>query len=78
MSEVQLSESPHTISYWMASAAGPDRAALGEDVVADVAVVGAGIAGLTTALLLTQSGAEVVLVEGDRVAAGVSGTRVRR
>ena len=39
----------------------------------DVAIVGAGIVGLTTALRLAESGREVVVVEADRVAAGVSG-----
>ena len=43
------------------------------DVTADVVVVGAGIAGLTTAALLKADGARVVVVEAGRVAAGVTG-----
>lgn len=39
----------------------------------DVAVIGGGIVGLTTALLAREAGASVVLVEADRVARGVSG-----
>jgi glycine/D-amino acid oxidase-like deaminating enzyme/nitrite reductase/ring-hydroxylating ferredoxin subunit len=42
-------------------------------VRADVAVVGAGITGLTVALLLQREGRSVVLVEADRVGAGTSG-----
>lgn len=39
----------------------------------DVAVVGAGIVGLTCALLLAESGRDVAVLEGDTVASGVSG-----
>jgi glycine/D-amino acid oxidase-like deaminating enzyme/nitrite reductase/ring-hydroxylating ferredoxin subunit len=60
-------------SYWMASAHGTDRDPLTADTEADVAIVGGGIVGLTTALLLAESGREVLVVEADRIAAGVSG-----
>jgi glycine/D-amino acid oxidase-like deaminating enzyme/nitrite reductase/ring-hydroxylating ferredoxin subunit len=40
---------------------------------ADVAVVGAGIVGLTTAVLLTRAGRRVVVLEAGRVASGVTG-----
>jgi glycine/D-amino acid oxidase-like deaminating enzyme len=43
------------------------------DLTTDVVVVGAGIAGLTTAALLKADGARVVVVEAGRVAAGVTG-----
>jgi glycine/D-amino acid oxidase-like deaminating enzyme/nitrite reductase/ring-hydroxylating ferredoxin subunit len=39
----------------------------------DVVVIGGGIVGLTTALLLQQAGRHVVLLEADRLARGVSG-----
>ena len=39
----------------------------------DVAVLGAGIVGLTTALLLERQGARVAVLEARRVAAGASG-----
>ena len=61
------------LSFWMASADGPVYGSLSGTVVTDVAIVGAGIVGLTAALLLAESGREVVVVEADRVAAGVSG-----
>lgn len=43
------------------------------DARADVAVIGGGIVGITTALLLREAGASVVLLEADRLARGVSG-----
>lgn len=53
----------------------PERTypALDADHDADVCVVGAGITGLTTALLLQRAGARVVVVERDLVANGVTG-----
>lgn len=46
---------------------------LHEHVMADVAVVGAGITGLTTALLLQKSGYDVVVLDAHPVAYGVTG-----
>ena len=60
-------------SLWLETAARPPRGPLDEDIEVDVAVVGAGIVGLTTALLLKRSGARVAVLEGRRVAAGATG-----
>ena len=43
------------------------------EVRAEVAVLGGGIAGVTTALLLAEAGVSVVLLEAGRLAHGVSG-----
>ena len=43
------------------------------EVETDVAVLGGGLVGITTALLLQEGGKDVVLVEADRLGAGVSG-----
>lgn len=61
------------VSYWMASTDRTDRDPLAAETEADVAIVGGGIVGLTTALLLAESGCEVLVLEADRIAAGVSG-----
>ena len=51
----------------------PSHRPLEEHVHADVVVIGGGIVGITTALLLTESGADVVLLEANQLARGVSG-----
>jgi glycine/D-amino acid oxidase-like deaminating enzyme/nitrite reductase/ring-hydroxylating ferredoxin subunit len=59
-------------SLWVATAPVPRFGPLSGDRRADVAVVGAGIVGLTTASLLRRAGLDVVLVEADEIAAGAS------
>jgi glycine/D-amino acid oxidase-like deaminating enzyme/nitrite reductase/ring-hydroxylating ferredoxin subunit len=60
-------------SLWFQDIPRPARAPLDRDVTVDVAVLGAGIVGLTTALLLERQGARVAVLEARRVAAGASG-----
>ncbi|NJP77320.1 FAD-dependent oxidoreductase [Streptomyces sp. AA8] len=62
-------------SYWMDSVPGPayDTAGPDAEVETDVAVVGGGIAGLCTAWELARAGESVVVLEADRIAAGVTG-----
>ncbi|MGW4487366.1 FAD-dependent oxidoreductase [Amycolatopsis sp. NPDC004368] len=64
---------PDPLSLWLDTAAAPDRAATPLPSKADVVVLGAGIAGLTTALVLARAGRSVVVLEAERVAGGVSG-----
>lgn len=59
-------------SIWL-SEDGPSYPRLDGDVTADVAVVGAGIVGVTAALLLHEAGARVVLIDANRVGHGVTG-----
>ncbi|MFE8944730.1 FAD-dependent oxidoreductase [Streptomyces sp. NPDC007856] len=62
-----------TDSYWLRTAPGPPRPRLSEDLDVDVAVVGAGIAGLSTAYELVRAGLRVAVLEAGRAAAGVTG-----
>ncbi|HYE02776.1 MAG TPA: FAD-dependent oxidoreductase [Phycisphaerales bacterium] len=63
-------ESGVSTSIWMATASVPDFPPLAEDTSADVCVVGAGLAGLTTSLLLLRQGRSVVVLDDGPVAGG--------
>lgn len=60
-------------SVWRATAELPSFPPLEGDLDVDVAVVGGGITGLTTALLLQRDGARVALIEARRVGDGATG-----
>jgi len=62
------------IPYWLDTAPEfPDRAGKPLPDRVDVAVIGGGITGLSTALHCARKGATVALVEADRVGSGASG-----
>ena len=69
--ELEDSNSPR--SFWVATAPSSPHRSLDADLSVDVAVVGAGIVGVTAAVLLRAAGREVALIEAGRVAAGVTG-----
>jgi glycine/D-amino acid oxidase-like deaminating enzyme/nitrite reductase/ring-hydroxylating ferredoxin subunit len=61
-------------SFWIDT--GPPQPSfpeLDEHVRADIAIIGGGIVGITTALLLKERGVDVVLLEAGRLAYGVTG-----
>ncbi|MFD7233203.1 FAD-dependent oxidoreductase [Streptomyces sp. NPDC059881] len=60
-------------SLWVDYDPGPEYPSLTSDIRVDVAVIGAGMAGLCTARELSRSGNMVALLEADRIAYGVSG-----
>src|SRR3954469_10548460 len=59
-----------TESVWMETAEVTRHRSLAKDVRADVCVIGAGIAGLTTAYLLAREGKSVVVLDDGPVAGG--------
>jgi glycine/D-amino acid oxidase-like deaminating enzyme/nitrite reductase/ring-hydroxylating ferredoxin subunit len=63
-------DSGTTISVWMATASLPRPPRLTRDLAVDVCVVGAGIAGLTTAYLLAREGRSVAVLEDGPLAGG--------
>ncbi|MDB5033489.1 MAG: Glycine/D-amino acid oxidase [Chlorobi bacterium] len=66
-------DSGESISVWMASAEISARRPLAENTRADVCVVGAGIAGLTTAYLLARAGRSVVVIDDGPIGGGETG-----
>ncbi len=60
-------------SPWLATTPDASYPPLEADLTVDVCVVGAGIAGLSTAIELRDRGASVVVLERDHVAAGTTG-----
>ncbi|MDO8649134.1 MAG: FAD-dependent oxidoreductase [Candidatus Peregrinibacteria bacterium] len=62
-----------TRSPWKDSVRVPSYAPLSKNTSADVCVIGAGIAGLTTAYLLAKSGKKVIVLESKEIGCGESG-----
>ena len=60
-------------SLWLEGRSRDVRPRLDRDIAADAVVVGAGIVGLTTALLLEREGLDVVVLEMRHVGAGATG-----
>ena len=60
-------------SYWLTHSATTNYPRLAARTHVDVAVIGAGMAGITTALLLKRAGRSVALIEAARAAEQISG-----
>jgi glycine/D-amino acid oxidase-like deaminating enzyme/nitrite reductase/ring-hydroxylating ferredoxin subunit len=59
-------------SIWAATATVPDFPPLASDLRVDVCVIGAGIAGLTTAYLLTLAGKSVAVIDDGPIGGGMT------
>jgi len=60
-------------SFWIETAPDTDYPALPDGVSVDVAVVGAGITGVTAAVLLKRAGKTVALIDSKRIVRGATG-----
>ena len=66
-------DSQATTSIWMATANTPSQSRLKESIRTDICIIGAGIAGLTTAFLLGREGRSVVVVDDGMIGGGMTG-----
>lgn len=61
------------LSYWIESTQFPTFPRLSENIKTKVAIIGAGITGITTAYLLAKEGIDVVLIDSGRILNGTTG-----
>ncbi|WP_105615224.1 FAD-dependent oxidoreductase [Vallitalea okinawensis] len=60
-------------SYWITSTEETSYPALKEDLRVDALVIGGGIAGITSATLLSDAGLSIALIEANRICRGTTG-----
>lgn len=60
-------------SIWMATANTPSQARLRDSIRTDICIIGAGIAGLSTAYLLGREGRSVVVLDDGLIGGGMMG-----
>lgn len=61
-------------SFWIDTCIAKDFPALLDKRKCEVAVIGAGLTGVTTAYLLTKLGVDVILLEADKIGSGTTGS----
>lgn len=61
------------LSFWLDSTEKTNYPTLEEDIRVDVAIVGGGMVGITTAFLLKEAGLQVAVLEADSILQGTSG-----
>ncbi|MGH9907832.1 MAG: FAD-dependent oxidoreductase [Pyrinomonadaceae bacterium] len=71
--QIAREHSEPAVSVWMDTEAIPLERPLAEKAFADVCIVGAGIAGMTTAYLLAREGRAVVVLDDGPIGGGMTG-----
>ena len=61
------------LSLWLKTTKKPDPIELKEDIQIDTAIIGGGITGLTTALLLAEKGIKAAVFEANEIGNGATG-----
>lgn len=70
---MELNDELISKSYWLDSTDETNYKALEKDIEVDIAIIGGGITGITTALLLKNEGFKIALIEADKIAQGTTG-----
>jgi len=60
-------------SYWLDSTSESNYPTLEKDIKVDIVIIGGGITGITTALLLKNEGFKIALIEADKIVQGTTG-----
>lgn len=60
-------------SYWMASTTQKDYPVLDEDISVDIAIIGGGFVGISTAYMLGREGLKIAIIEADHILQGTTG-----
>ncbi len=68
-----MKSSERSVSVWETTNPQPEFAALAGEATADVCVVGAGLAGMTTAYLLAREGKKVIVLDDNGIGGGETG-----
>lgn len=71
--EMKMPHIPENRTYWNETATATDFPQLSEDLNVDVAIIGGGIVGITTARMLKDMGQTVAVIEARRVGRQVTG-----
>jgi glycine/D-amino acid oxidase-like deaminating enzyme len=71
MMKLEITGEPNP--YWIASTDSTDYPQLNEDTTVDVAIIGGGIVGISSAYMLNQAGLQVAVIEADRILNGTTG-----
>lgn len=60
-------------SYWIDSTPQPEYPVLDKDIKVDIAIIGGGITGISTAYFLHKHGIKIAILEADRILQGTTG-----
>jgi glycine/D-amino acid oxidase-like deaminating enzyme/nitrite reductase/ring-hydroxylating ferredoxin subunit len=71
--EMAMQTSGGNLPLWLKDCQCPNFSSLQKDILVDVCVIGAGIAGITTAYCLSLEGKKVALIEDGKIASGETG-----
>ena len=73
MNEKNINDELTAKSYWLDSTGETNYPTLEKDIKTDIVIIGGGITGITTALLLKNEGFTIALIEADKIVQSTTG-----